>query len=203
MFIISPGAFRKQQQDSEAFRVECLKRVDALQGIVNKLEREISVLRSQWNSNKDTINTLSEQIAPSQEAAHTLTARLVEMEQKEESVWALLRETREGLEELKRSTGDEHSSLGKSRILLLCPLQSDQGQTRSSCPRSQMRSIQLVHTTRARQWMRNLSRWRWMRNLSHRWRWMRNLSHYSPLVRTVGGTIQRYRQLNHPHHRQQ
>ncbi|TFK89653.1 hypothetical protein K466DRAFT_597592 [Polyporus arcularius HHB13444] len=110
------GAFRKQQQDSEAFRVECLKRVDALQGIVNKLEREISVLRSQWNSNKDTINTLSEQIAPSQEATHTLTARLVEMEQKEESVWALLRETREGLEELKRSTGDEHSSLDSFQL---------------------------------------------------------------------------------------
>lgn len=96
------------------FQSRCTEELDRLQKSLKKVECDVTILNSQWNSIKQAIDEFGEQLAPTQVSAEALTQKLAEMETNEANIWAALQETREGLHELRSGSASEKDSIGVS-----------------------------------------------------------------------------------------
>ena len=111
----------------EAFKRRCEEQLDKLLTSLTKVERDVTVLQSQWNTCKGTLKEFGEQLAPTQAAVSSLSERLAEMEAKEADIWAALKETRESLHELRssRASDSESDSIGRLAHVSLCSFGND------------------------------------------------------------------------------
>ncbi len=82
----------------------CAERLDGLEASFNKTERNVTVLRSQWAAERQQLDQLSTQLAPTHDLAHSLSSRLVELEAREAGISETLTELREGLHEVRQYT---------------------------------------------------------------------------------------------------
>lgn len=96
----------------KAGRVE---RMESLETSLQRAELKVTVLQSQCAANQKDLDELGEQLQHTQELAHPLATRLLDMEQREEGVWAILKELREDVFELKQSdTACAHDRVGEN-----------------------------------------------------------------------------------------
>ena len=101
------AALRQEKNGIESLKAHCVDRIEILQTSLNRAELNVTVLQSQWATNRQDLDALGEQLIPTQELAHTVAARLLEMEKREEGIWSILKELREDVFELKRADGSK------------------------------------------------------------------------------------------------
>lgn len=108
------GSLKKERKSVEEIKIDCFTRLDNMQQLLAKTQRDVTVLQSQWKANKLELHQLSDELAPTQVAAESLSARLVEMEENEQSIWLVLNETRESLHELVQGQENVGQIIGES-----------------------------------------------------------------------------------------
>ncbi|KAI0715879.1 hypothetical protein C8T65DRAFT_738317 [Cerioporus squamosus] len=109
-YVAAAAELRQEKKGIESLKAHYADRMDTIESSLHKTELNVTVLRSQWATNRKDLETLGEQLLPTQELAHSLAARLLDMEQREEGVWSMLKDLREDVFELKepQSTDLDH-----------------------------------------------------------------------------------------------
>ena len=98
---------RKEKRQIEDFKTVCSERFDSLETSLKRAEQNITILHAKWASNQQSLSDLEKQILPTQEFAHKLASRLMEMEEWENGVWSILKELREDMHELSQMQDSE------------------------------------------------------------------------------------------------
>ena len=102
------------------FKAECVGRMDEFQASLSKVEQHVTILRSQWATSRTELERLSKQLVPFQALANDIAGRLVEVEQREESMRHELRRLRDdvqGLELAQQNAPGEDGADGEYRVL--------------------------------------------------------------------------------------
>lgn len=94
------GTLRKERKQLEDMKDSFTEQIKLLHCKMGKAACDIAILQSQWKVNKTALNELGEQLAPTQEVAHALARKLAEMEEHEDSIWIIVKDTQERLHEL-------------------------------------------------------------------------------------------------------
>ncbi|RPD53702.1 hypothetical protein L226DRAFT_567722 [Lentinus tigrinus ALCF2SS1-7] len=100
----------KEKKGIETMKVHHADRMETIENSLHKVQLNATVLRSQCVTHRKDLDELSEQLLPTQQLAHSLATRLLDMEQREEGVWSILKELREDVFQLQQPdvTGTEH-----------------------------------------------------------------------------------------------
>ncbi|KAI0720099.1 hypothetical protein C8T65DRAFT_736263 [Cerioporus squamosus] len=101
-YVSAEAELRQEKKGIESLKAQYADRMDTIETSLHKAELNVTVLRSQWATNRKDLDQLGEQLLPTQELAHSLAARLLDMEQWEEGVWSMLKDLREDVYELRQ-----------------------------------------------------------------------------------------------------
>ncbi|PIL26911.1 hypothetical protein GSI_10049 [Ganoderma sinense ZZ0214-1] len=104
------GALRKEKKHLEDFQFQYAERLDKMQASLGKAERDLSVLKSQWTSNKKILEDMANQLSPTQDLAREAIEQLRQVDEKQQTVWAVVRMLQDDLHDFTHRTPGEESN---------------------------------------------------------------------------------------------